>query len=141
MGQGGKGLEDELVFDQTILRKQIGHVVHVGHRDRFGDGLARAVGGGPLHLPLLLGKDLLRQGDHGGMLLLVQSQQVAGPGPAQAGQQGGNAQHKGDIDQCAQRAHAAASAAALDGALAGLLTAALRMSRRRAAGLVAIFFL
>ena len=80
VGTGGEEAEEPLLLDEAVLRKHVGHIPHV----RAGDlgGIALPV----RHLGI--GEDVLRQGDDGGVLLLVEGQHVPRPDPAQAGQGG-----------------------------------------------------
>ena len=72
MGQGTEELEHHLVLDEALLLQLVGHLAH---RVPFVD----------LH--------------HGGKGGLVEGQHIVGPDPAHAGQEGGDAKHKNDIEQ------------------------------------------
>ena len=89
MGEGAEHLEDHLVLDEAGLLQLVGHVAH--------------------RVALLN----LHRGGEGG---LVQGQHVVGPHPAHPRQNGGDAQHKNDIEQHAPRAQALFPPAAGGGA-------------------------
>ena len=89
VGDPAKDLEQELVFNEARLFQFVGHIVHIsrGHR-----------GGIPIFIRhFLVLKNALRQLNHGGAVLLVERQQVIGPGPAHRGQNGGYADDDQDI--------------------------------------------
>lgn len=72
VGQGTEELEHHLVLDEALLLQLVGHLAH--------------------RVPLV---DL----HHGGKGGLVEGQHIVGPDPAHAGQEGGDAKHKNDIEQ------------------------------------------
>ena len=72
VGQGTEELKHHLVLDEALLLQLVGHLAH--------------------RVPLV---DL----HHGGKGGLVEGQHIVGPDPAHAGQEGGDAKHKNDIEQ------------------------------------------
>ena len=90
---------DEL--DELIMYELVGHIVQVHDLDGF--GLCALIG---LHRHLFVGEDVLRQGDDGGVLGLVEGQHIIGRHPAHCRQQGGDTDDEGHIQQCAQQTEA-----------------------------------
>ena len=82
MGEPGEQFEKRFIFDEPRILQRICHVVDIRRLYRAGPcHVAVAV----LDVLFLFGKNILRQRDLCGSLLLVQRQHVAGRHPAGAG--------------------------------------------------------
>ena len=101
VGEDGKEAEDQLELNDAIGFELIGHIVQIHHL--YGLALDPLIG---LHLHLLLSENVLRQGDDGGVLRLVEGQHIVGGHPAHRRQQGRDADDKGHIQQRTQQTEA-----------------------------------